>query len=159
MGGVPAIAYDSDIGFKYGALVNLYHYGDGSNYPNYDHSLYMEWSRQTAQKMIYIDNEMTVDMDLIKVTWDEKTVKLGDLGLNPGKFKFTWDTVDKKVTLNNGMQDLGPTLSYEDEDRKLSVSPTNLQDDYSKTMTLKWFEEQNGNIYLSTVHIHVLTAY
>ncbi len=115
--------------------------------------LCMEWSRQTAQKMIYIDNEMTVDMDLIKVTWGEKTVKLGDLGLNPGKFKFTWDTVDKKVTLNNGMQDLGPTLSYEDEDRKLSVSPTNLQDDYSKTMTLNWFEEQDGNIsgvYLDT---------
>ena len=121
--------------------------------------LYMEWSRQTAEKLIYIDNEMTVDMDLIKVTWDEKTVKLGDLGLNPGKFRFTWDTVDKKVTLNNGMQDFGPTLSYEDEDRKLSVSPTSLQDDYLKTMTLKWFEEQDGNIsgvYLDTDGVNLV---
>jgi outer membrane protein assembly factor BamA len=46
-GGVPAIAYDTDIGFKYGAVVNLYDYGDGSRYPEYDHSLYLEWSRTT----------------------------------------------------------------------------------------------------------------
>ena len=47
MGGVPVVAYDEDTGFKYGAVVNLYHYGDGSNYPNYNHSLYLEWSRTT----------------------------------------------------------------------------------------------------------------
>jgi hypothetical protein len=46
-GGVPALAYDTDIGFLYGIILNLYHYGDGSNYPNYNHSLYMEWSRTT----------------------------------------------------------------------------------------------------------------
>lgn len=46
-GALPVVAYDSDIGFKYGALTNLFHYGDGSNYPNYDHSLYLEWSRTT----------------------------------------------------------------------------------------------------------------
>jgi hypothetical protein len=46
-GGVPAIAYDTDVGFKYGAVVNLYSYGDGSHYPDYDHSLYLEWSRTT----------------------------------------------------------------------------------------------------------------
>jgi outer membrane protein assembly factor BamA len=46
-GGVPAVAYDSDIGFLYGIVLNLYHYGDGSRYPRYDHSLYMEWSRTT----------------------------------------------------------------------------------------------------------------
>lgn len=47
MGGVPALAYDSDLGFLYGIILNFYHYGDGSNYPNYNHSLYMEWSRTT----------------------------------------------------------------------------------------------------------------
>lgn len=46
-GGVPAIAYDSDLGFLYGIILNVYHYGDGSNYPNYNHSLYLEWSRTT----------------------------------------------------------------------------------------------------------------
>jgi hypothetical protein len=46
-GALPAIAYDTDIGFKYGALVNLFYYGDGKQYPKYMHSLYFEWNHTT----------------------------------------------------------------------------------------------------------------
>lgn len=46
-GALPVVAYDSDIGFKYGALANIYYFGDGSTYPKYLHSLYLEWSRTT----------------------------------------------------------------------------------------------------------------
>lgn len=46
-GALPAISYDSDLGFQYGAIINLYHYGDGSRYPKYNHSLYLEYSRYT----------------------------------------------------------------------------------------------------------------
>ena len=46
-GALPAIAYDTDIGFKYGALANFYLFGDGSTYPKYLHSFYMEWHRTT----------------------------------------------------------------------------------------------------------------
>lgn len=46
-GALPAIAFDTDLGFRYGALTNIYHYGDGSNYPKYDHSMYIEWSQTT----------------------------------------------------------------------------------------------------------------
>lgn len=46
-GALPTITYDTDLGFQYGALVNLYDYGDGSAYPNYNHSLYFEVSRFT----------------------------------------------------------------------------------------------------------------
>jgi hypothetical protein len=46
-GALPAVSFDSDLGFQYGAIVNLFHYGDGTNFPKYDHSLYMEWSRYT----------------------------------------------------------------------------------------------------------------
>lgn len=46
-GAVPVIAYDTDIGFKYGALANVYHYGDGTLYPDYKHSIFFEWSRTT----------------------------------------------------------------------------------------------------------------
>jgi len=60
LGGVPAVAYNSDIGFLYGAIVNLYWYGDGSRYPKYDHSVYMEWSRTTKGKGI---NQITYDTD------------------------------------------------------------------------------------------------
>lgn len=46
-GALPAVSFDSDLGFQYGGIVNLYHYGDGSTYPKYNHSLYFEWSRYT----------------------------------------------------------------------------------------------------------------
>lgn len=46
-GALPAISYDSDLGFQYGGLVNFYLYGDGSSYPKYDHSLYLELSTYT----------------------------------------------------------------------------------------------------------------
>lgn len=52
-GALPAITFDTDLGFQYGALVNLYDYGDGSRYPNYDHSLYFEVSRFTKGSGIY----------------------------------------------------------------------------------------------------------
>ncbi|HNX79533.1 MAG TPA: BamA/TamA family outer membrane protein [Prolixibacteraceae bacterium] len=46
-GGLPTITFDSDLGFQYGAMVNVYHYGDGSRFPKYNHSLYFEVSRFT----------------------------------------------------------------------------------------------------------------
>jgi outer membrane protein assembly factor BamA len=46
-GALPAIAYNSDEGFRYGALANFFYYGDGSTFPAYMHSLYFEWSRTT----------------------------------------------------------------------------------------------------------------
>lgn len=52
-GALPAVTFDTDLGFQYGALVNLYHYGDGSRYPDYNHSLYFEVSRFTKGSGIY----------------------------------------------------------------------------------------------------------
>lgn len=46
-GALPAIAFDTDIGFKYGILTNFYLFGDGSTYPKYLHSFYFEWNRTT----------------------------------------------------------------------------------------------------------------
>lgn len=58
-GGVPALAYDTDLGFLYGVILNVYHYGDGSNYPMYNHKVFMEWSRTTkgsGRNTIIYDN-------------------------------------------------------------------------------------------------------
>lgn len=41
-GALPSIAYDADLGFQLGALANVYYYGDGSTYPEYLHSFYIE---------------------------------------------------------------------------------------------------------------------
>jgi hypothetical protein len=50
---LPAISFDNDLGFQYGGLVNLYHYGDGSRYPVYDHSIYLEASAYTLGSGVY----------------------------------------------------------------------------------------------------------
>ena len=40
-GALPVVAFDTDVGLQYGALVNLFDYGDGTIYPDYRHSLYL----------------------------------------------------------------------------------------------------------------------
>jgi len=116
-------------------------------------NFHMDWSRATNKKTLHIDNSMTINIDLIKVTWSGKTTALNMGILSTGEFKFMWDTLNKKITVNNGISGLGASCYYEDADRKLSVTFTNLEDDYTKTTTLKWYEEQNGGIsgvYLDT---------
>jgi hypothetical protein len=46
-GMLPAVSFNSDLGFQYGGLINFFHYGDGSRYPSYDHSFYLEVSHYT----------------------------------------------------------------------------------------------------------------
>jgi outer membrane protein assembly factor BamA len=46
-GALPSVTYDSDLGFQYGGLVNLFNYGTGDIFPNYYQSLYFEISRFT----------------------------------------------------------------------------------------------------------------
>ena len=62
-GALPTITFDTDLGFQYGALVNLYDYGDGTGYPNYNHSLYFEVSRFTKGSGInrfYYDSDKLI---------------------------------------------------------------------------------------------------
>jgi hypothetical protein len=46
-GALPVVAYDADQGFQYGALGQVFNYGDGSTYPEYKHTIYAEVSRFT----------------------------------------------------------------------------------------------------------------
>ena len=62
-GALPTITFDTDLGFQYGALVDLYHYGDGSRYPQYDHKFYFEVSRFTKGSGInrfYYDSDKLI---------------------------------------------------------------------------------------------------
>jgi outer membrane protein assembly factor BamA len=70
-GALPAISYNSDLGFQYGALVNFYYFGDGTTYPKYLHSLYGEVSRYTKGSGInrfFYDSEYLIPN--IRVTAD-----------------------------------------------------------------------------------------
>ena len=50
---LPSIAYDADYGFQGGVLTNVYYYGDGSQYPEYIHSLYFEGAYTTKHHGIF----------------------------------------------------------------------------------------------------------
>lgn len=52
-GALPAVSFDTDLGFQYGALVNLFDYGDGKRFPAYNQSLYFEVSRFTKGSGVY----------------------------------------------------------------------------------------------------------
>lgn len=62
-GALPAVSYNTDLGFQYGGLINLYYFGDGSTYPNYMHSVYAEVSRYTkgsGVNRLFYDSEYLI---------------------------------------------------------------------------------------------------
>jgi len=52
-GALPAVTYSTDLGFQYGAVVNLFDYGDGTKYPAYNQKFYFEVSRYTKGSSTY----------------------------------------------------------------------------------------------------------
>ena len=62
LGAFPVLGYDADVGFEYGAIANLYHYGDGTIYPNYNHSIFLEVSRSTKGSGT---NQLTYDSGVL----------------------------------------------------------------------------------------------
>jgi outer membrane protein assembly factor BamA len=52
-GALPAVTFDSDLGFQYGALAEFFNYGDGSKYPGFFDHTYTEISRFTKGSGIY----------------------------------------------------------------------------------------------------------
>ena len=66
-GGVPAIAYNSDTGFLYGAILDVYNYGDGSNYPDYMYTTRLTWTRTTkgsGENVIFFDSKYLLPYDV-----------------------------------------------------------------------------------------------
>ena len=51
-GPLPVVAFDADRGFQFGALLNLYNFGDGKNYPNPNSQWYFEASAYTKESAI-----------------------------------------------------------------------------------------------------------
>ena len=52
-GPLPVVGYNSDLGFQYGACVDIFNYGDGSKYPGYDFKINFEVSAYTKGSSIF----------------------------------------------------------------------------------------------------------
>jgi len=53
IGPLPVVGYNSDLGFQYGACVDIFNYGNGSNYPGYDFKINLEVSTYTKGSSIF----------------------------------------------------------------------------------------------------------
>lgn len=53
-GPLPVVAFDANKGFQYGALLNIYDFGDGSYYPNVRQQWYIEASAYTKGSQQYV---------------------------------------------------------------------------------------------------------
>ena len=51
-GPLPVVAFDADRGFQFGALLNLYNFGNGDTYPNPKSQWYFEASAYTKEGSI-----------------------------------------------------------------------------------------------------------
>lgn len=72
VGALPSVLFNSDLGFQYGILANIFNYGDGSRYPDYKYSFYTEWSRTTKGggiNQLFFDSKYLLPWDL-RVTSD-----------------------------------------------------------------------------------------
>ena len=94
-GALPAISFDSDLGFQYGALVNFYLYGDGSRFPKYNHSLYLElstYTKGTSIARLRYDSEMLIPKVRTTVDISYVTDQLSDFyGFNGYQSIFNAD--------------------------------------------------------------------
>ena len=51
-GPLPVVGYDSDLGFQYGLCCDIFNFGDGSNYPQYNYKINVEASTYTKGSSI-----------------------------------------------------------------------------------------------------------
>ncbi|MFQ6605457.1 MAG: BamA/TamA family outer membrane protein [Fidelibacterota bacterium] len=138
IGGIPAVSYDSDTGFLYGAIINAYDYADGSYYPDYKKSIYMEWSRTTkgsGRNVLFMDLKdlfnkgyrATIDISYLT------EMALDFYGFNGYETKFNADYIDDSETNSDYI-----TRVYYKHDRKLLRTTMDIQNQLPMAHS-RWF--------------------
>lgn len=81
LGPLPAVAYDADKGLQLGAILQLFDYGNGQNYPNYNNKIYLELSYFT--KGSWLIQTMYDAKELIPgVRWTTAAIVALDKGMD-----------------------------------------------------------------------------
>lgn len=133
--GLPVLAYDADMGFQYGLILNLQHFGDGTLYPEYKHNYYFEVSRFTrgsGVNQFFFDSKYLIPGN-IRLTADISylTEKALDFyGFNGYEVAFHEDFMD------DGSDDYISRMFYRHE-RKWFRFITDFQG-YIKSEKLRW---------------------
>lgn len=110
VGPLPVLGFDSDLGFQYGACVDIFNFGDGSRYPRYFYKFNVEVSRYTKgsgvfrfySDMPYLIKDTKLFFDLT-YNYSKKFEFFGFNGYEAGPY----DPVDEMI---EQMQLLDPEL-------------------------------------------------
>lgn len=102
LGALPAISFNSDEGFQYGAILNLFDYGDGSRFPGYDYSAYLEASTYTKGSSLlrfYFDSNRLIKgvRSFIDASYVQEDL-LSFYGFNGYQSVFSADTLSQNRT-------------------------------------------------------------
>ncbi|MBQ1224557.1 MAG: hypothetical protein IIX82_01200, partial [Alistipes sp.] len=132
-GPFPAISYNSDLGFQYGALCDIFYYGDGSQYPDYRHKFNVEVSRYTKGEMLahfFYDSKYLIPGGLrLTVAATYLDAQLNQFyGFNGFATPYNYDFVTKKSALYNP--------SFYANDRKMVRALFDVQAPVSKNFTV-----------------------
>ncbi|NHZ87381.1 MAG: BamA/TamA family outer membrane protein [Planctomycetia bacterium] len=122
IGGVPAIAYNSDTGFLYGAILDIYNYGDGSVYPDYIHTTRLTWTRTTkgsGENAIFFDSKYLLPYD-VRITAEAAY-------LTERALQFYGFNGDNNPAYENEDDDAYKSRIYYRHDRSITRLTTDLQ--------------------------------
>ncbi len=108
LGVLPAVSFNSDEGFQYGVILNLFDYGNGKRFPGYNYSAYLEASQFTKGSSLlrlYFDSDRLLKgvrsfFDLSYVQED----LMPFYGFNGYQSVFSADTISLNRTFYNMSQ-------------------------------------------------------
>ena len=105
----PIVAFDADKGLQYGAFANLFDYGDGTVYPNYNSKTYLEvslFTKGSQQYFLMYDNKKLIP----GVRWSSSLVATVDkaldfYGFNGYESAYDFDRIKLGKANAKGSQD------------------------------------------------------
>lgn len=123
---LPAVSFDSDLGFQYGGVVDVSDYGDGSRFPTPDHHLYLEISRFTKGSAInrfYYDSDKLIKGILLFVDLSY----LSDMAYNFYGFNGYDAVYNADWTDDSKPEDIYKSRLFYNYDRKMFRFKTDFQ--------------------------------
>ena len=109
-GPLPVVGFDSDLGFQYGACVDIFNFGDGTRYPRYFYKFNVEVSRYTKGSgvfrfyadMPYLIKDTKLFFDLT-YNYSKKFEFFGFNGYEAGAFDPVNDVIQQMQVLDPEM--------------------------------------------------------
>jgi len=128
---LPTITYNTDLGFQYGGLIDLYNYGDGKIYPKYYERYFLEISRFTKGSGInnfsYESNKLVTGKTILLDINYRPDEQFDFLGVNGYESVYNSDWED------SGKSNYKSKMFYKNQTKQLKVKL-----DLMSAITEKW---------------------